>query len=506
MFSHVDAEPSERIAMAAWLLPALLLQLALAPPCLAVQLGDLVRKPSYFGAYTFRVFPDGTLLASAFSGLRNVKQLKVNKIVSVPNPPPDKDLESTVLLARIHPNTTVIWATAITTMSINVGIAIDTRDNVYAAASPNFNLDRPPGTVHIIKHDPNGKRIYEVFDTPPPRDPKEENSEPLFDIDESSFQREDGLAFVPPDTLVVGAQLFKKAFDFDGLPALSTFSAKSGKFKRVQAARFPPGMKSSTFFSTSNVAVAKTKRGTLACYIFDGARSVFRAPDKLFARCTFLRKGPLVQRPLTRELDISPDNDGFFYFATVELEKDPPKSRLPSFFVAYERVDDHGKGVNELVMRRLDSETLEDVDWKTGKRSAKARPIVLSLPRPNPIGNSHTSFHYRLMYSRKTGSVVMFLDLSWSVAKFIPEPKKGGKIKLVGDSTPGARRQNWLFFFDQERRLTPQLLDIQEGFSPDVSGFSPDEKCIYLYGFLSGFPVTLRSVSSAVTCPKGGCC
>lgn len=492
----------------------------LAAACAAVQIDDLSRRPDAFGPYTFRVFPDGTLLVSGVSGprRRGYKRLRLNKIVSIPSPPPDGKLAGTLLLARVYPNSTVIWASVITTLLVSdIRIAIDSRNNVYAVGPPHDELGGPLEAVHAIKYDKNGNRVYETVHVPPPRDPTKEFSLALYDAEDSRFSRlgpdGDGLAFIPPRTLVTGGLLYKSPYDNSGsgIPAFLSFRAKNGKFRRVQGDRSPPGDSADSVSDTSNLAVTKTKRGPLACYMFNGGTSGERL-KKVYARCTLLRKGPLVRDSSTRELETFIVNEVSVFFERVVLEENSPKSRPPSLFVVYGRIDDNE---NEVVIRRLDGETLEDVDWGTGEKTADARPIRIVVPKPIPDDGSRRSTSHRdLLYSRTTGSVVLFLTSIVPIVDFIPEPTDGGKITAVEDPDQGPDgpgqffRQEWLLIFDKNRQLTPQLLEPENGFYPSAVAFRPDGKCFYTYGLASdsqlGF--AFRPIPNALTCRQGGCC
>lgn len=470
----------------AFLLPAVFLLFLLSAH--GVQLSELSdTNDNRFFPHAIRTFFDGTVLVSATSSY-GYDELALHPIVSVPNPP--SQLSETLLLARVHPkNQTMIWATAITTMETDVGITFDHVENLYVVGERHRSLDPVDNTITVIKYSPSGQRRYEVS-TAPPSNPAGGDSGFRYKLARLGRGKR-ALHYLPGGRLLMASESVSLTDKGFRILAVLMMKASSGKVLRVIP--YPVPKRAQPFsmeFAAFRVTTDKRKnrRSAVACFLFYATVKFGGGRTRLYAQCGNL-SGKL--RVVTRLIDGS--KGSFFSYAQgyFAMENEPSTTRSPSLFVAYLRARNFSSDASELVLSRMDTATMESVDWETGGKGKRKQPLVVTLPIPVPPFTG-PPITISLWHLGKSNSVALLLASTVKFRKIIQ--KKPGKIIIKGNRDAFIfPEQYWALYLNRKQK---GQIRIHRGdprtkkpskFRIVVADmdFSNDEKCTRLFGFLT---------------------
>lgn len=439
-------------------------------------------------------FLDGTVLISAIATYP-YNELALHPIVSVPDPP--ASLSETILLAHVHPkNQTMIWATAITTMETSAfGVTADPVGNVYVAGLRHAVLDLDEGTVTVIKYSPSGKRLYEVS-TAPPKYPVGGDYEGVrYRLAASSIDGKGILFYLPGGRLLMPSEALTKG----GVPRLAvlTLSASSGEVLRVRPYKPPKHMRPYSM-QLADFAVTtdkrKNRRSAVACFLFRATLKFSGSRERLYAQCG---RPSGKRRVVTRLIDGSKVE--FFRLNYFAMESDPPTTRSPSLFVAYERARNfsydapEGKSgaTHELVLSRMDTATMKRVDWETGSMGDLMQPLVVTLPTPRYAGSSVSIIS--LQHLGNSNSVALLLSVTVKFLSISQQNSPGEGITITGGDEYIWPPTYWALYFNRKQKVKIRFheddprTDKPSRFHIILTDmdFSTDEKCTRMFGFLS---------------------
>lgn len=488
-------------------------------PSNAVQLSELSdTTDNRFYPNVIHTFFDGTVLVSATSTY-GYDELALHPIVTVPDPP--ARFSETFLLARVHPNNqTMVWATALTTIeTTSVGSTVDPAGNVYIVSDRHAVLGPADGAFTVIKYSFSGKRLFEVTHAPPTLPPGGEFSSPQYRT--SVIEEGKGTMFyLPSGELVLPAIAFNQKLGRK--LAILRLSAASGDVLGIRSFRPPKGVFGSSIEMEDFGVVKdarKNRQDTRVCFLSRGDLTGINAAKPLYVQCTGLRKKKVVTK-LLEGGDVT-----LFHLNILAMEQDPPKNRAPSLFVTYERARDFSysapegksKATHELVLSRLDTSTLKNVDWATGRKGKLQKPLVVKLPTPRFPDFAAGTISVR--HLRKSNSVAVLIATTEKFLRIKQQKKPGTGITVVGE--PGAYiypEVYWGLFFDRKQKVKTRFI---EG-DPRTKGdgkfqiilsdmtFSKDEKCTRMFGFLStefseSGPLYVLNTPNPITSKKGKC-
>lgn len=279
--------------------------------------------------------------------------------------------------------------------------------------------------------------------------------------------------------------------------AVLTIRASSGAVLKITPFRIPK--KVSPFsLEPSDFGVVrdarKKHRGPVACFVFRARLNFSGSGERLYVQCARLT-GP--NRLVTRLIQGSKFT--FFRFNLLVMEDDPPGTRAPSLFVAYERARDfdysapEGGSVatHQLILSRLDTASLQQVDWKTGGKGKLTKPLIVTLPTPKV--SSFAVATLSLHHLRKSKSVALLLATNTKFVEFKQRARPGGGISIVGEPYDSFKEVYWALYFDKRQKVKTRFIEgdprsdkaSKFGIILTDMDFSENEKCTQLFGFLT---------------------
>ena len=475
----------------------LLMWLLMCPLALCVPLSALSSTTDN-RFYPGRIlhFRDGTVLVSATSTY-GYDELGLHPIVTVPNQP--EAITETILLARVHPvNQTIIWASAVTNVETNAGLIVDTKGNTYVISDKHAALDPPEGTITVIKYSPKGVRLYERSHTPRTVSGPNSYKGPAFAL--GVVEDGDGSLFDVGAELVVPVLTYSKKA-IHGLGILRV-NKKTGA---VVATKAMPKLKELKNFYTpvSDFAVLKTGKKalrSLACFLFRGVPRGKENRENLYVQCASVRGKKKIVTRLLDDSDVT-----FFRQNRLAVEGEVKKGRLPSLFVVHERAAGFDYGTpegestarHEMVIDRLDGRTLENVDWGSGKKGGRVKPLIVRLPTPRFADEAAGLIAIKYLLKRRTIGLVF--SITTEITKFRKDT--GPRADIVLEAKKGMYvfpPKQWVLYIDENIRFATTPVDGDPRTEEESSfrlilsdmAVSKDEKTARLFGFFSTEAIT----------------